>query len=148
MDTGSGSCDGSSERNSFRERQPAESRQLGKKQAVKSNTQRERTDTQPTCNEYNEWFFELRSAVVSIPTTAQMLFTWRRYLASYDSCQDTEYRARTVGYFGLQSDKLKRDWSVLPHTAVTRTKLFVCFERQSCAVACASSTADFQNSKG
>ena len=34
MDTGSSSCDGGSERHSFRERQPAESLQLGKKQAV------------------------------------------------------------------------------------------------------------------
>ena len=34
MDTGSSSCDGGSEKDSFRERQPAESLQLGKKQAV------------------------------------------------------------------------------------------------------------------
>ena len=61
-----------------------------------ANTQSEHTDTQPTGDEYNERFFELRSAVVSIPkTTANSL-----YLAPYDGCQDTEHTGTNCSVFG------------------------------------------------
>ena len=61
-----------------------------------SNTQSERTDTQPTGDGYNERFFELRSAVVSIPTTTADSL----YLAPYDGCQDTEHTGRNCRVFG------------------------------------------------
>ena len=61
-----------------------------------SNTQSERTDTQPTGDEYNERFFELRSAVVSIPTTTATSL----YLAPYDGCQDTEHTGTNCRVFG------------------------------------------------
>ena len=92
---GSSSCDGGSERHSFRERQPAESLQLGKNRQC-SNTQSERTDTQPTGDEYNERFFELRSADVSILTTTVN----SRYVAPYDGCRDTEHTGTNCRVFG------------------------------------------------
>ena len=60
-----------------------------------SNEQSERTDTQPTSDEYNERFFELRSAVVSIPTNTAT----SRYLAPYDGCQDTEHTGANCRVF-------------------------------------------------
>ena len=77
-----------------RGRQPNRSNLAKNRQC--SNTQSERTDTQPTGDEYNERFFELRSAVVSIlTTTANSL-----YLAPYDCCQDTEHTGTNCRVFG------------------------------------------------
>ena len=98
-----------------------------------SNTQRECTDTQPTSIEYNERFFELRSAVVSIPTTAANAL----YLAAYDGCQDTEHTGTNCRVFGASirrtPARMKR---VATHkTAGTRTKLFVRFPRLKSSLA-------------
>ena len=60
------------------------------------NTQSEHTDTQPAGDEYNERFFELRSAVVSIPTTTANSL----YLAPYDGSQDTEHKGTNCRVFG------------------------------------------------
>ena len=88
-----------------------------------SNTQRERTNTQPTSNEYNERFFELWSEVVSIPTTAANAL----YSAPYDGCQDTEHKGTNCRVFGASTRRTRaRMKHVATHkTAETRTKLFV-----------------------
>ena len=92
-----------------------------------SNTQSERTDTQPTGDEYNERFFELRSAVVSIPTTTANSLR----LAPYDGCQDTEHTGTNCRVFGasIRQTPAKMKRVVTQKTALTRTKLFVCFPR-------------------
>ena len=89
MDTGSSSCDGGSEMILFARNSPPNLSNWEKNRQC-SNTQSERTDTQPTGDEYNERFFELRSAVVSIPTTTASSL----YLAPYDGCQDTAWAHR------------------------------------------------------
>ena len=96
-----------------------------------SNTQSERTDTQPTGDEYNKRFFELWSAVVSIPTTTATSL----YLAPYDGCQDTEHTGTNCRVFGasIRQTPARMKRVVTHKTALTRTKLFVCFPRlKSC----------------
>ena len=145
MNTGSSSCDGGSERHSFRERQPAELLQLGKKNNMQSsNTHCERTDTQPTGNEY-ERFFVLRSAVISNPTTAANAL----YLAPYDGWQDTEHTGTNYRVFGgsIRRTPARMKRFARHKTAGTRTKLLVfvwkaVLHRHMCKFY----TADFQNS--
>ena len=105
-----------------------------------SNTQSERTDTQPTSDEYNERFFELRSAVVSIPTTPANSL----YLTPYDGCQDTEHTGRNCRVFGTNQTNSSENEACC-HTqnclnADKTLRLFPSFEKRFCAVACASST--------
>ena len=96
MDRGSCSCDGGSERYSFRKRQPAKSLQLGKKQAVFEHAEWTYRYTTYRWWVPKERFFELRSAVVSIPTTTANSFS----LAPYDGCQDTEHTETNCRVFG------------------------------------------------
>ena len=105
-----------------------------------SNTQRERTDTQPTGNEYSERFFELRSAVVSIPTTVANSL----HLAVSDGCQDTEYTGTNCRVFGASTRQTSENEACC-HTQNGRNtdkslRPLLSFEKQSCAVASASST--------
>ena len=128
MDTGSSSCDGDSEKSFPRgARGSPPNRSNWAKNRQCSNTQSERTDTQPTGDEYNERFFELRSAVVSIPTTTANSL----YLAPYDGCQDTEHTGTNCRVFGasIRQTPAKMKRVVTQKTALTRTKLFVCFPR-------------------
>ena len=106
-----------------------------------SNTQSERTDTQRTGDEYNERFFELRSAVVSIPTTTANSL----YLAPYDGCQDTEHTGTNCRVFGasIRQTPAKMKCVVTQKNCLNADKtlcLLPSFEKRSCAVACASST--------
>ena len=86
-----------------------------------SNTQNERTDTQPSGDEY-ERFFELRSAVVNIPTTTANSL----YLAPYDGSQDTEHTGTNCRVFGasIRQTPARMKHVVTHKTAKARTKLF------------------------
>ena len=140
MDTGSSSCDGGSERHSFR-RQPAELLQLGKKQAVLEHA--EWTYRYTT---YRWWVqrsdfssFGRRSSAFRQPR--QILVTWHPLMA----VKTLSTQERTAGYLGLQSDKLLIENEACCHTqnclnADKTLRLLPLFERRSCAVACASST--------
>ena len=106
-----------------------------------SNTQSERTDTQPAGDEYNERFFELRLAVVSIPTTTANSL----YLAPYDGSQDTEHTGTNCRVFGasVRQNPARMKRVVTQQNCLNADKtlrLLPSSEKRFCAVACARST--------
>ena len=124
IDTGSSSCDGGSEKHSFRERQPAESLQLDKKKGS-ARTRRVNVPTHnlpvmSTTSDVSS--FGRRSSAFRQPR--QILFTWNPMMAF----KHTGTNCRVFGVSIRQTPaKMKR---VVTHkTALTRTKLFVCFPR-------------------
>ena len=147
MDTGSSSCDGGSERHSFRERQPAESLQLGKKQAVLEHA--EWTYRYTT---YRWWVQRaiFRASVGGRQHSdnhGKILVTWHPTMA----VKTLSTQKRTAGYLGLQSDKLQREWSVLSHTKLPKRGQNSSFASLVWKVVlrrrmCKFYTADFQNS--
>ena len=104
MDTGSSSCDGGSEKDSFRERQPAESLQLGKKtgsaRTRRVNVPIHNLPVMSTTSDFSS--FGRRSSAFRQPR--QILFTWHPMVA----VKTLSTQERTAGYLGLQSDKLQR----------------------------------------
>ena len=140
MDMGSTSCNGGSDRHSLRERQPANCSNQEKYRQC-SNTQRERTDTQPTSDEYNERFFELRSVVVSILTVSANAL----YLSAYGGCQNTEHTGTNSKVFGASIRRKPAGIKACCHTqngwnAEKILRLIPSSEKRSCAVTSASST--------
>ena len=105
VDAGRSSCNGGSARHSFRERQPAESLQLGKKtRSARTRRVNVPIHNQPVMSTMSDFSsFGRRSSAFRQPR--QILVIWHPMMA----VKTLSTQERTAGYLGLQSDKLQRE---------------------------------------